>query len=578
MSGHQNTGSNNPSQQPQSWDEIDFRQAKRVVEKLQFRIAAAAVNQQHRKVRDLQRMLVKSFSARALAVKRVSVDNKGKRTPGIDGIIWDNSQIRFQAISDLTVVRKKALPLKRVEIPKPNGKVRPLGIPAMRDRAEQALWSLALLPVAESTSDRFSYGFRPHRKAEDAYEQIFCCLRRKDAAQWVLDADIKGFFDHLNHDWLLANTAMCKRTLRKWLKAGVLIHESVIDTDEGTPQGGIISPILANIALNGLERHIQSNFRKGTDKIWDDNTKTTKRLHRKTQLNIIRYADDFIVTGRSPRQLERVKESIEGFLAERGLELSQEKTSIRNFITEGFDFLGWHFQKRNGTFLGTVSKDSIKRHQATLKQTIKNSGNMNAWDLIKVLGPKINGWQNYHKVCANIWETWGKMGQWLWKQLWLWARKRHRAKGRIWIKQRYWKTVGRNNWRFYGEDPKKYRIPTLLPSYDKRQQTKIVRVPADLNVFLKESQVQLNTILFRKEMTKLSGTRKGILYARQKGICPHCNERLYEPTETHHIIPLANGGADDVGNLKLLHRECHQHQEEHKAARKRLSPSSRKTG
>ena len=231
------------------WKSTQWNEVEKVVARLQHRIAVATSEGNWRDVRNLQRLLVKSFAARLKAVKRVAQDNQGKNTPGVDGVRWTTPAQRYQAALSLTDRKRKAQPLKRVFIPKASGKLRPLGIPCMWDRANQALWDLALLPVAEELSDNNSYGFRPFKGAWDAYAQIHTLFsRKKYAADWILDADIKGFFDNLSHDWLLENIPMDKRTLRSWLKAGVLEDGKFQRTDEGTPQGGVISPTLANIA------------------------------------------------------------------------------------------------------------------------------------------------------------------------------------------------------------------------------------------------------------------------------------------------------------------------------------------
>ena len=237
---------------PGNWHSIDWQRVVRNVRRMQIRIAKATQEGDWRKVKSLQRSLTRSFSARALAVRRVT-ENHGKRTSGVDHELWDTNESRFAAIKQLNIRGYKSKPLRRVFIPKSNGKERPLGIPTMSDRAMQALYHMALDPVAESTSDKNSYGFRLNRSTADACEQIFCCLAKRDSARWVLEADIAGCFDNISHEWLLQYVPIDKRVLRTWLKAGVLFNGEFQSTTAGTPQGGIISPTLANMALNGLE-------------------------------------------------------------------------------------------------------------------------------------------------------------------------------------------------------------------------------------------------------------------------------------------------------------------------------------
>ncbi|MZZ95981.1 group II intron reverse transcriptase/maturase, partial [Escherichia coli] len=233
-----------------AWDNMDWNKCERQVRKLQARIVKAQKEGRHNKVKALQWTLTHSFAAKALAVKRVT-SNKGKNTSGVDKVLWDSSQGKWKAIFTLKRRGYTPQPLKRVHIKKSNGKLRPLGIPTMKDRAMQALYLMALDPVAETTADNHSYGFRKERGTADAIEQCFIILSRSVAPEWILEADIKGCFDHISHDWLLNNIPMDKTVLRKWLKCGVVFNKLLMPTEEGTPQGGIISPTLANMALDG---------------------------------------------------------------------------------------------------------------------------------------------------------------------------------------------------------------------------------------------------------------------------------------------------------------------------------------
>jgi RNA-directed DNA polymerase len=337
------------------------------VKKLQTRIAKATQGRQWRKVKTLQRMLTRSFSAKTIAVKRVT-ENAGKRTPGVDGITWNTPEGKWSGIKSLKRTGYKPKPLRRVYIPKANGKQRPLGIPTIQDRAMQALYLLALEPVSEVTADWNSYGFRQLRCAADAIEQIFCNCAKSTSAQWVLEGDIQGCFDNISHDWLLANIPMDRLILKKWLKAGVMEKEAFYATKKGTPQGGIISPTLANMALDGLEAKLRKVFGRAHS-----------RKHNKHKVNYVRYADDFVITGISRELLElEVKPLVISFMADRGLSLSEEKTVITN-ISEGFDFLGQNIRSYDGKLLIKPSKISLKNMLTKIRSTIKNGKSSAAW-------------------------------------------------------------------------------------------------------------------------------------------------------------------------------------------------------
>jgi RNA-directed DNA polymerase len=275
------------------WQSINWTRCEAEVRKLQVRIVKALKAKRVGKVRSLQHILVNSFAAKALAVRRVT-SNKGGSTVGVDGETWLTPEERCKAISSLTLRGYKPKPLRRVYIPKKNGKMRPLGIPTIRDRAMQALFLMALEPIAETNADKHSYGFRRYRCCADAIDQIFRCLCNKNSAQWVLEGDIKFCFDRISHDWLLQNVIIDARMLRRWLGAGVIEKNVFHITDEGTPQGGIISPTLANITLDGIEALLAKYATR------KENGKTRSR-----KVNLVRYADDFIITGESPELLAR---------------------------------------------------------------------------------------------------------------------------------------------------------------------------------------------------------------------------------------------------------------------------------
>lgn len=326
-----------PSRTFDNWKSIDWSVVARHVQRLQMRIAKAMREKRYNKVKVLQRLLTHSFYAKLWAVRRV-VTNLGKNTPGVDSVVWKTPKEKMQAALSLKRKGYSPKPLRRIYVPKSNGKKRGLGIPTMKDRAMQALYLLALNPVAETLADPNSYGFRLERSTADAIQQCYHALSRRACAEWILDADIEAFFDRISHQWLLDHVLMDKEVLRKWLKAGILEEGLVRPTTKGTPQGGIISPVLANLALDGLERAVKQS------------------VSANAKVNVIRYADDIRITGASRDVLLRqVVPVVETFLQERDLNLSAEKTKIVHIET-GFDFLGVHITKHDGKYQHKPSK------------------------------------------------------------------------------------------------------------------------------------------------------------------------------------------------------------------------------
>jgi len=408
------------------WNQINWPKCEGHVRRLQARIVKATRENRWGKVHALQWQLTHSFSGKALAVKRVT-QNQGKLTPGVDRVVWDTPQAKHKAIGSLRRRGYQPQPLRRVYIPKANGKKRPLGIPTMKDRAMQALHLLALAPVAETTADEHSYGFRPCRSTADAIEQCFTILANGKSPTWVLEGDIEGCFDHINHDWILANTHMDARILQQWLKAGYVENQILFPTEEGTPQGGIISPTLANVALDGLQPLLKQRFPAK----WVQGRTVYPKIH------LIRYADDFIITGTTKEVLEReVRPLVEQFLRDRGLQLSPEKTCITP-IDHGFDFLGQNIRKYGGKLLIKPSQKNTHNFLAKVRETIRQSRSVSQAELIHRLNPLISGWVNYHRhIVAK--GTFRKVEMVLWGCLWRWAARRHSAKPAQWIDQKYW--------------------------------------------------------------------------------------------------------------------------------------------
>lgn len=420
------------------WNAIDWPAVQQNVRRLQVRIAKATKDGRWGKVKALQRLLTHSHSGKMLAIARVT-ENPGKKTPGVDGVIWNTPRKRAQAVQELKRRGYHPQPLRRIYIPKANGKRRPLGIPTMKDRAMQALYWLALDPVAETRADRNSYGFRQRRSCADAIQQCFLALR---SAAWVLEGDIKSCFDKISHEWLLAHVPMDKVILRKWLQSGYMEKHAVHPTTEGTPQGGIASPTLANYALDGLEQLLRNHYPA---------SKRFKSLGGQYPcVNFIRYADDFVITGRSKELLEEIRPLVESFLGERGLELSPEKTVITP-LTTGFDFLGQNVRRYpDGKLRIKPSRKNIKTFLKDIRETIRSASSQTTADLIVELNRKIRGWANYHRHVVSK-RTFAKVDYAIFVSLWRWARKRHPTKRLGWIQQKYLRHHQGWNWCFFGD-------------------------------------------------------------------------------------------------------------------------------
>ncbi len=534
---------------PEHWHQIDWRHVYGQVRGLQIRIAKAAQEQDWRRVKALQRFLVRSFSGRCLAVKRVS-ENAGKRTGGVDGEIWSTPPSKWHAIQRLDSRGYRPLPLRRVYIPKRNGKMRPLGIPTMRDRAMQALYLLALEPVAETLADKNSYGFRRERCTADAIAQLFILLARKGAAQWILEGDIKSCFDEISHEWLERHVCMDTTILRKWLKAGYMESRQLFATEAGTPQGGVASPTLANWALDGLEKVLTDRF--GPTQHYD-------RLHR---VSLVRYADDFVITGISKELLENeVKPIVEKFLAERGLQLSPEKTKITH-IAEGFDFLGQNVRKYHGKLLIMPSSKNVKAFLDKVREIIKGHPQAKQENLIGVLNPVIRGWANYHRhIVAS--RTFADVDYAIWWTLWRWARRRHPKKGARWVRKHYFHSIGAENGVFCATIPKPQGRQVVIRLF-KASHLRIVRhvkVRWDANPFDPACDEYYEQRKRARMLRSLAGKPfVKTVWEQQEGVCSVCGQLFAEGDRwhLHHLEYREDGGPDRPSNRRMLHRNCHR--------------------
>lgn len=536
------------------WKDLPWKQYERRVFKLQKRIYQAARRGDVKTVHRLQRLLMKSWSAKCLAVRRVTQDNRGKKTAGIDGVKSLSPRQRLKLARNLKLTQK-AKPTRRVWIPKP-GKTekRPLGIPVMQDRAEQTLAKLALEPEWEAKFEANSYGFRPGRSCHDAIEAIFKQIVRKP--KYVLDADIAQCFDRINHTALLKklNTfPLLRRAVKAWLKAGVMEGDELFPTLAGTPQGGTISPLLANIALHGLEEAIQAKF---------------------PQAGVIRYADDVAILHPDLTAIEQIQQLASVWLADIGLELKPSKTCITHTLNEyqghvGFDFLGFNIRQyavgkthsgkkhypslKKSLPLGfktliKPSREACRKHSLALQKIVRGHSFLSQGQLINQLNPVIRGWTNYYSTKVSK-TTFSKMDFLLVQKLYRWARRRHPNKSWKWVSRKYWRTRNNRKWNFDSPDGRQlYRhSETLIQRH--------IKVQGD------RSPYDGDWVYWAKRHGRYPSLSKRVarLLQKQGGKCASCGLyfKMEDVIEVDHIIPLSRKGNDVMNNCQLLHRHCH---------------------
>lgn len=529
-----------------TWPEIDWAATEDAVKRLQGRIFRAAAAGKARQVKNLQKLLVRSTSAKRLAVRRVTQQNAGRDTPGIDGVVCRTPESRMRlADHGLGLRDYRPQPVRRVYIPKPDGRQRPLGIPTVRDRAMQMLVKLALEPEWETRFEANSYGFRPGRCTMDAIVALHATLAPAGASGWLLDADIAGCFDAIGHDPLLARLPVFTTTIRRWLKAGAVDLGRWSATTAGTPQGGPLSPLLANVALDGMERLFGAEDARGRY------VRPSLRRGENRGVSLIRYADDLVVTAPTQEVLQtHVIPALSRFLGARGLQLSEAKTRIVH-IDDGVDFLGFTVRRIRGKVLTRPQKAKVVRHLRAIGDYLRDHRQASPSQVIAALNPVIRGWTAYYRHGASK-HAFHTADHHVFAKLWRWAKRRHPTKAAGWVRSRYFDPA----WNFVDGKAKLVRHDEVgIVRHAKVQGKRSPLNPDDRTYWQARRRRRLDE-------TMRSRTR-AMLLRQQDYRCALCGV-TFDPdeditfVEVHHDTPRHCGGTDRITNLKLVHRWCHK--------------------
>lgn len=416
---------------------IDWLKVNKHVRRLQNRLFRATDEGNFGRVKALQKLIINSYYVKLYAIKQITQENTGKTTPGIDGQVYLTNTERSKLLTELcsfSLKNYKPRPVKQVLIPKGNGRMRMLGIPTVLDRVIQSMVKLAMEPEWECKFHGNSFGFRPGRRCQDAIELIRKTIREGNG-NYIMDADITGCFDNIQHKDVTSKIHFFRGIVEKWLNAGKIVHGNVVKTEKGTPQGGVISPLLANIALNDLDYRFN---------------RPMEFRNRGHGITLIRYADDFVVLTRYEITMQRCFQEIKEYLEEKGLTLNTEKTKIVR-KDEGFDFLGFHIVRYHGKSVWIqANHKSIKRFHRNVKAVFDQNKQVKTDILIIKLNRKILGWARYYQY-SRIHIVFPRTSNILWRWTWRWCYRRHPRKGKRWITNRYFRKERLQNWTLYGE-------------------------------------------------------------------------------------------------------------------------------